>query len=175
MLVKVVLVDINTKMIQAWRSTFEENPEVDIIEGSMLEQTVSAWVSPTNSRGSMDGGLDLVIEVHCPDELAEPAQNSNLPLEPARVDVLPVTRDVPAAGEHQPRARCCEVEHRLSGPRRVAVDTPGDQHGKDPVALRHRHFPARREVSGTPSPFWSHICGVVSAPSGPLPIRPKAI
>ena len=36
-------------------------------------------------------GFDLVIEVHCPDELAEPAQDGNLPLEPARVDVLPVT------------------------------------------------------------------------------------
>ena len=62
MLVKVVLVDINPKMIQAWRSTFEENPEVDILQGSMLEQHVSAWVSPTNARGSMDGGLDLVIK-----------------------------------------------------------------------------------------------------------------
>jgi len=62
MLVKVVLVDINAKMIQAWRSTFEENPEVDIVQGSMLDQAVSAWVSPTNSRGSMDGGLDLVIK-----------------------------------------------------------------------------------------------------------------
>jgi O-acetyl-ADP-ribose deacetylase (regulator of RNase III) len=30
----------------------------------MLEQPVSAWVSPTNSRGSMDGGLDLVIKNH---------------------------------------------------------------------------------------------------------------
>ena len=62
MLVKVVLVDINPKMIAAWRATFEENPEVEIIQGSMLEQPVSAWVSPTNSRGSMDGGLDAVIK-----------------------------------------------------------------------------------------------------------------
>ncbi len=62
MLVKVVLVDINPKMVQAWRTTFEENPEVDIIEGSMLDQRVSAWVSPTNGRGSMDGGLDAIIK-----------------------------------------------------------------------------------------------------------------
>lgn len=62
MLVKVVLVDINAKMIQAWRGTFEENPEVEIVQGSMVDQPVSAWVSPTNSRGSMDGGLDLVIK-----------------------------------------------------------------------------------------------------------------
>jgi len=62
MLVKVVLVDINPKMIAAWRATFEENPEVEIVQGSMLDQPVSAWVSPTNSRGSMDGGLDAVIK-----------------------------------------------------------------------------------------------------------------
>jgi O-acetyl-ADP-ribose deacetylase (regulator of RNase III) len=64
MLVRVILVDINTKMVKAWRATFEEHPEVEILEGSMLEQQVSAWVSPTNARGSMDGGLDLVIKKH---------------------------------------------------------------------------------------------------------------
>ena len=64
MLVQVVLVDINPKMVQAWRATFEENPEVDIVSGSMLDQPVSAWVSPTNARGSMDGGLDLIIKNH---------------------------------------------------------------------------------------------------------------
>jgi len=64
MLVKVVLVDINPKMVQAWRTTFEENPEVEIVQGSMLEQPVSAWVSPTNARGSMDGGLDAIIKNH---------------------------------------------------------------------------------------------------------------
>jgi O-acetyl-ADP-ribose deacetylase (regulator of RNase III) len=64
MLVHVTLVDINQKMVEAWKSTFEENPEVEIVRGSMLEQPVSAWVSPTNSRGSMDGGLDAVIKKH---------------------------------------------------------------------------------------------------------------
>ena len=64
MQVKVVLVDINSKMIQAWRDTFEENPEVEIVAGSMLDHKVSAWVSPTNSQGSMDGGLDAVIKGH---------------------------------------------------------------------------------------------------------------
>lgn len=62
MLVKVVLVDINPGIISAWRSSFEGNPEVEIVHGSMLDQPVSAWVSPTNSAGRMDGGLDLVIK-----------------------------------------------------------------------------------------------------------------
>jgi O-acetyl-ADP-ribose deacetylase (regulator of RNase III) len=64
MLVKVILVDISPRMVEAWHHTFEENPEVDIIEGSLLEQEVSAWVSPTNARGNMDGGLDAVIKKH---------------------------------------------------------------------------------------------------------------
>jgi O-acetyl-ADP-ribose deacetylase (regulator of RNase III) len=63
-MIKVVLVDINAKMIKAWRDAFEENPEVDVVQGSMLDQQVSAWVSPTNSRGAMDGGLDAVIKNH---------------------------------------------------------------------------------------------------------------
>jgi len=64
MSVKVILVDINPRMIEAWKETFEENPEVEVVQGSMLDQTVCAWVSPTNSRGSMDGGLDAVIKKH---------------------------------------------------------------------------------------------------------------
>ncbi len=64
MRIKVVLCDINPKMIAAWRETFEENPEVEIVHGSMLDQQVSAWVSPTNAKGNMDGGLDGVIKSH---------------------------------------------------------------------------------------------------------------
>ncbi len=59
-----VLVDINPKMIKAWRETFEENPEVEIVQGSMLEQRVDAFVTPTNARGAMDGGLDGVLKKH---------------------------------------------------------------------------------------------------------------
>ncbi|MCK6681342.1 MAG: macro domain-containing protein [Thermoanaerobaculia bacterium] len=62
MLVQVTLVDVNPKMVAAWRSSFEENPEVTILSGSMLAQDVDAWVTPTNARGSMDGGLDGVIK-----------------------------------------------------------------------------------------------------------------
>lgn len=60
--VKVVLVDINPKMVASWKETFEENPEVQIAHGSMLDQAVDAWVTPTNSGGRMDGGLDGVIK-----------------------------------------------------------------------------------------------------------------
>ena len=58
----VVLVDINAKVIDAWRAVFADSPEVLIHKGSITDQYVDAWVSPTNSRGSMDGGVDAVIK-----------------------------------------------------------------------------------------------------------------
>lgn len=61
MAVKVVLVDINTNMVRAWREAFADHPEVEIVHGSLLAQSVSAWVSPTNSRGNMDGGVDGAV------------------------------------------------------------------------------------------------------------------
>lgn len=67
--IKIILVDLNPKMVEAWEDSFDENPEVVILNGSMLEQTVDAWVSPTNSQGSMDGGLDAVIKKHFGQEI----------------------------------------------------------------------------------------------------------
>jgi O-acetyl-ADP-ribose deacetylase (regulator of RNase III) len=61
---KVVLVDVNAAMVRAWRLAFSDNPEVQIVHGSILDQQVDAWVTPTNSRGHMDGGLDAIIKGH---------------------------------------------------------------------------------------------------------------
>jgi O-acetyl-ADP-ribose deacetylase (regulator of RNase III) len=66
---KVILVDVNVSMIEAWRGTFEENPEVQIVQGSILDQAVGAWVSPTNSHGRMRGGLDAIIKRHLGDHI----------------------------------------------------------------------------------------------------------
>lgn len=62
--VKVILVDVNPKMVSTWREVFANNPEVTVLHGSMLDQKVSAWVSPTNAKGEMAGGLDGVIKKH---------------------------------------------------------------------------------------------------------------
>ncbi len=58
----VTLVDINPKVIEAWKAVFADTPEVQIYKGSITDQYVDAWVSPTNSRGSMDGGVDAIIK-----------------------------------------------------------------------------------------------------------------
>lgn len=76
MLVKVVLCDVNPKVVAAWRATFEDNPEVEVLHGSMLDMTTSAWVSPTNSAGRMDGGLDLVIKNYLGAGIEKTLQNT---------------------------------------------------------------------------------------------------
>ncbi|GGW54935.1 hypothetical protein GCM10010503_34860 [Streptomyces lucensis JCM 4490] len=59
---RVVLTDVNTEVVAAWRAAFADTPEVEIRQGSLLDEDVDAWVSPTNSRGRMDGGVDAVIK-----------------------------------------------------------------------------------------------------------------
>jgi O-acetyl-ADP-ribose deacetylase (regulator of RNase III) len=59
---RVVLTDINTEVVEAWRAAFADTPEIEIRNGSLLDEDVDAWVSPTNSRGRMDGGVDAVIK-----------------------------------------------------------------------------------------------------------------
>ncbi|GLW33007.1 hypothetical protein Areg01_59450 [Actinoplanes regularis] len=64
MLRKVVLTDVNPRVIKAWESAFADSPGVEIHKGSIVNQRVDAWVSPTNSRGAMNGGVDAVIKQH---------------------------------------------------------------------------------------------------------------
>ena len=59
--VTLTLVDLNPNMIAAWRAVFDAEPGVEIVQGSLLDERVSAWVSPTNARALMDGGLDGAI------------------------------------------------------------------------------------------------------------------
>src|SRR5918912_1225751 len=61
---QVVLVDVNPRVVRAWRAAFHDAPEVEVVCGSILDQRVDAWVTPTNARGSMDGGVDAVIKHH---------------------------------------------------------------------------------------------------------------
>ncbi len=61
---KVVLSDINPKVVEAWRAAFADTPEVEIHGRSILDQHVDAWVNPTNSRARMNGGADAAIKRH---------------------------------------------------------------------------------------------------------------
>ncbi|MET9800125.1 macro domain-containing protein [Streptomyces sp. NPDC006368] len=61
---RVVLTDVNERVVEAWRAAFADTPGIEIHRGSILDQDVDAWVTPTNSRGRMDGGVDAVIKRH---------------------------------------------------------------------------------------------------------------
>ncbi|MDI2125585.1 macro domain-containing protein [Yinghuangia seranimata] len=61
---KVVLTDINTSVVSAWRAAFAGTPGIEIRKGSILDVKADAWVTPTNSRGRMDGGVDAAIKRH---------------------------------------------------------------------------------------------------------------
>ncbi|MFF8407778.1 macro domain-containing protein [Streptomyces sp. NPDC015684] len=59
---RVVLTDINTAVVESWRAAFADEPQIEIRNGSLLDEDVDAWVSPTNSRGRMDGGVDAIVK-----------------------------------------------------------------------------------------------------------------
>ncbi|MER7845926.1 macro domain-containing protein [Kitasatospora sp. NPDC096077] len=61
---RVVLTDLNATVVESWRAAFADTPEIEIRKGSILTEQVDAWVSPTNSRGLMDGGADAAIKRH---------------------------------------------------------------------------------------------------------------
>ncbi|MFD9367067.1 ADP-ribosyltransferase domain-containing protein [Streptomyces sp. NPDC060020] len=61
---RVVLTDVNERVVEAWRAAFADTPGIEIRRGSILEEDVDAWVTPTNSRGRMDGGVDAAVKRH---------------------------------------------------------------------------------------------------------------
>ena len=58
---KLYLVDSKPELCDKWRQVFSSYPEVEILEGDYFQQSADAIVSPANSFGIMDGGLDLAI------------------------------------------------------------------------------------------------------------------
>jgi O-acetyl-ADP-ribose deacetylase (regulator of RNase III) len=58
---KLIFCDLNAQMIKAWNKSFSEDPIITIHHGSIFEINSDAIVSPANSFGFMDGGLDLQI------------------------------------------------------------------------------------------------------------------
>jgi len=57
-------------MVNAWRQVFADVEDVEVIEDDYFARPATAMVSPANSFGIMDGGLDLAIR----DQLGLPVQ-----------------------------------------------------------------------------------------------------
>jgi hypothetical protein len=52
--------DISTAVTSAWEAAFADAPEVEVSCGDIFGVKADAIVSPANSFGYMDGGIDLV-------------------------------------------------------------------------------------------------------------------
>lgn len=72
---KLVLVDVKPALVASWRRAFTDVADVDVREGSIFDVSTDAIVSPANSFGFMDGGIDQLISErfgwHVQDRLQE--------------------------------------------------------------------------------------------------------
>ena len=57
---ELILVDTNDELVSEWRKAFLSFPEVKIFCDNILNVAECAVVSPANSFGRMDGGIDLI-------------------------------------------------------------------------------------------------------------------
>lgn len=58
---RILLVDRWAPLCSAWSESFATHDEVEVVEGDFFARDADAMVSPANSFGIMDGGLDLAI------------------------------------------------------------------------------------------------------------------
>lgn len=56
---KFILVDKNQEMVDAWRNEFKYHDNFEFHCGDIFEKSADYLVSPANSFGFMDGGIDL--------------------------------------------------------------------------------------------------------------------
>lgn len=61
MIEKLILVARQKELFDAWSQVFESNANVELVLGDIFDYEADAMVSPANSFGIMDGGLDLYI------------------------------------------------------------------------------------------------------------------
>ncbi len=59
---KVYLCDTNTELVKFWQKYFHAFPEVEIVNGDIFNIKANAIVSPANSFGDMNGGIDLLYK-----------------------------------------------------------------------------------------------------------------
>ena len=72
---KFYLRDINPDMVTAWKRYFDNIEDVEVSEGDIFEGPMAdAIISPANSFGFMDGGIDLVYSDHFGWQLQERLQ-----------------------------------------------------------------------------------------------------
>lgn len=58
---QLILCDVQPLLVRAWRNAFARFPDVDIRRGDLTDVDADAYVSPANSYGIMDGGIDAAL------------------------------------------------------------------------------------------------------------------
>lgn len=61
---QIILSAVRPKLFEAWQKSCGDLENVTIHRGSILELTCDALVSPSNSFGFMDGGIDMLYSQH---------------------------------------------------------------------------------------------------------------
>ncbi|GGL08972.1 macro domain-containing protein [Deinococcus radiotolerans] len=99
--IQIELRDIKPDLVAAWRRHFHDCPSVTVSEGDIFGRTADVIVSPANSFGFMDGGIDLAYSNHFGWQLSEALQDlilerhdGELPV--GQAELLPTGhRDIP--------------------------------------------------------------------------------
>jgi O-acetyl-ADP-ribose deacetylase (regulator of RNase III) len=71
---KLVLCDFNEELVNEWKMAFKEHPEVEIRYGRFEDVDFDCVVSPANSFGLMDGGIDEAITMHFGQQMMDRVQ-----------------------------------------------------------------------------------------------------
>jgi O-acetyl-ADP-ribose deacetylase (regulator of RNase III) len=58
---RILLIDRQAPLVAAWTEAFASHARVEVIQGDLFDHPADAMVSPANSFGIMDGGLDRAI------------------------------------------------------------------------------------------------------------------
>ncbi|MDP8229109.1 MAG: macro domain-containing protein [Candidatus Electryoneaceae bacterium] len=58
---KIIFVGRQDALVQAWENAFKDYEQISIVQGSIFDLECDALVSPANSFGYMDGGIDMQI------------------------------------------------------------------------------------------------------------------
>ena len=72
----IYLIDSNQALVKAWESEFREYPNIIVLDDDYFSKPADCMVSPANSFGYMDGGLDRAILYELGDDIQTLVQNS---------------------------------------------------------------------------------------------------
>lgn len=72
---KLTLIDLDLDVVNAWKEVFINHPEINIIHGDIFDYAYNTVVSPANSYGFMDGGIDKIYRKYFDAQLEKNIRN----------------------------------------------------------------------------------------------------